>query len=126
MSNGLLVDTAPLRKPSAAKAISRVFYSVDTVADRCLHVAMTVDRYDLAWYALVLAPYPHKINLDPGREQQLHWHLHTWCSLNFGRANYCVTWRPALSGSPSLDHPLAATWCFQHLADAVLFKLMWL
>jgi hypothetical protein len=70
--------------------------------------------------------FPIRVTIDNHLEWQNHYEISAWCSDNFGGDNHCLTWRHALSGSPSRADPEFSTWLFMHEEDAVLFKMRWL
>jgi hypothetical protein len=70
--------------------------------------------------------YPYRVVLDTYFEWENHQQVVSWLCETFGSDNNCVTWRPALSGTPSTAHPLFSTYMFVHEEDAALFALRWL
>ena len=69
--------------------------------------------------------FPHRVEID-NRSEWLHHHeMSRWCMDNLGWEGHCLTWRHALSGSPSRADPLFSTWLFMREEDAVLFRMVW-
>jgi len=69
--------------------------------------------------------FRHRVTIDNYFEWQNHQEISAWCRERFGSDNHCITWRHALSGSPSRAHPEFSTWLFMEEGDAVLFRLTW-
>ena len=60
---------------------------------------------------------------------QLEWHSHydiiDWGVNMWGFDSWCVTWKGALSGSPSRSHKLFSTYFFKNYDDAIIFSITW-
>jgi len=69
--------------------------------------------------------FPYRIKIGNHIDWTSHYDIQKWCKNQFGDDNHCVTWRHALSGSPSRLDPEFSTWLFANEEDAVLFKMVW-
>jgi hypothetical protein len=77
------------------------------------------------WSYPSTSDFPFRVTIDNHVEWEKHWEISAWCRDRFGDETHCITWRHALSGSPSRADPEFSTWLFMLEEDAVMFRLVW-